>query len=217
MLALHPHIQLDAVDHVHTGQTALHKISQKLHDANSGEEKSRYVQCLRILTLNTNGPPSINVNAQDAFGNTALHYAALSGINIYIYNISMGNSTFVVCTGVEEAVVQLLSNGANLGMKNQLGETAVKRIMPSTLESFLDSCIRTKDGEDVSSQNYSITFDYSLLAPPRPLLLPAQQLQPSETGITFTMNHNDAVVETISVHNTRGCLMKMLFLNPPKY
>lgn len=85
MLASHPHIQLDAVDHVHTGQTALHKIALKLNDATSAEEKSRYVQCLHILVSNGQsrdpaGCPSINVNGQDAFGNTALHYAALSGI-----------------------------------------------------------------------------------------------------------------------------------------
>ncbi|XP_057381320.1 transient receptor potential cation channel protein painless-like [Daphnia carinata] len=186
MLVYHPHILLDAVDHVHTGQTALHKIAQKLHETSSVDEKARYVQCLHILVSSSpsrdpGGIPSINVNAQDAVGNTALHYAALSG--------------------VEDAVLQLLSSGANLGIKNHLGETAVKRIMPSTLEFFLDSCIRAKDGEDVSSQNFSITFDYSLLAPPRPMPHPPQQLQPSETGITFT-NHNDAV-ETISLHNTQ--------------
>ncbi|XP_032796549.2 transient receptor potential channel pyrexia isoform X1 [Daphnia magna] len=186
MLVYHPHILLDAVDHVHTGQTALHKIAQKLHDANSVDEKARYVQCLHILVSSSpsrdpGGTPSINVNAQDAFGNTALHYAALSG--------------------VEDAVLQLLSSGANLGIKNHLGETAVKRIMPSTLETFLDSCIQAKDGEDISSHNFSITFNYSLLAPPRPMPHPPQQLQPSETGITFT-NHNDAV-ETISLHNTQ--------------
>ncbi len=90
MLALHPHIQLDAVDHVHTGQTALHKIAQKLHDANSAEERGRYVQCLHILVSNgqsrdPGGSPSINVNVQDAFGNTALHYAALSGISLRVH------------------------------------------------------------------------------------------------------------------------------------
>jgi hypothetical protein len=89
MLVYHPHILLDAIDHVHTGQTALHKIAQKLHDASSVDEKARYVQCLHILLSSSNGQQSrdpggsssfVNVNAQDAFGNTALHYAALSGI-----------------------------------------------------------------------------------------------------------------------------------------
>jgi hypothetical protein len=118
--------------------------------------------------------------------------------------ITLMRSIFIDCfiIGVEDAVLQLLSNGANLGIKNHLGETAVKRIMPSTLETFLDSCIRSTDGEDVSSQNFSITFDYSLLAPPRPIPHPPQQLQPSETGITFS-NHNDAV-ESISLHDSQG-------------
>jgi ankyrin repeat protein len=91
MLVYHPHILLDAVDHVHTGQTALHKIAQKLHDASSADEKARYVQCLHILVSSSNiqqsrdpgsSSSSVNVNAQDAFGNTALHYAALSGIHL---------------------------------------------------------------------------------------------------------------------------------------
>jgi hypothetical protein len=92
MLVYHPHILLDAVDHVHTGQTALHKIAQKLHDANSADEKARYVQCLHILvsssSIQSRDPgssttfSSVNVNAQDAFGNTSLHYAALSGIHL---------------------------------------------------------------------------------------------------------------------------------------
>ena len=87
MLVNHPHILLDAVDHVHTGQTALHKIAQKLHDASNVNEKARYVQCLCILLSSSKsqrdpGGSFINVNAQDVFGNTALHYAALSGITL---------------------------------------------------------------------------------------------------------------------------------------
>jgi len=103
---------------------------------------------------------------------------------------------YYLWTGVESAVVQLLRSGAHLGLKNHLEETAVKRILPSTLESFLDSCIRLSD-EESSSQNFSITFDYSLLATPRPPPTTAQHLQPSETGVTFN-NHNDAV-ETVNL------------------
>ena len=76
LLSRHPDIQLNAVDHDQSKQTALHKVVQKLHDACTADEKSRYGQCLRILLA---GSASINVNCQDAFGNTPVHYAALSG------------------------------------------------------------------------------------------------------------------------------------------
>ena len=76
LLTSHPLIRLDAIDHVQTAQTALHKVSLKLNEAENVQERSRYVQCLKLIL---SGGKSVNVNAQDAFGNTALHYAALSG------------------------------------------------------------------------------------------------------------------------------------------
>jgi len=89
LLVNSPHIQLDAIDHVGSGQTALHKIAQKLHDA-SVEDRLRYGQCLHLLLSKSqqqqvgsnggdSGPSSININCQDSFGNSPLHYAALSG------------------------------------------------------------------------------------------------------------------------------------------
>ncbi len=88
MLVNSPHIQLDAIDHVGSGQTALHKIAQKLHDAGV-EDRLRYGQCLHLLLSKSQqqvgsnggdgGPSSININCQDSFGNSPLHYAALSG------------------------------------------------------------------------------------------------------------------------------------------
>lgn len=92
LLVNSPHIQLDAIDHVGSGQTALHKIAQKLHDA-SVEDRLRYGQCLNLLLSKSQqqtgsngaddqgigGSSSININCQDSFGNSPLHYAALSG------------------------------------------------------------------------------------------------------------------------------------------
>ena len=90
LLVGHELIQLDVVDNSQSRQTALHKVSQKLHremhDTRIAEERNRYIQCLQILLARHQdeaGRASINVNAQDAFGNTALHYAAYSG-NILI-------------------------------------------------------------------------------------------------------------------------------------
>lgn len=87
-LVSHPQIHLDVVDNAQSRQTALHKLAQKLHDASTAEEREKHLQCLQILLASSgrqmDGSPSgavgpINVNAQDAFGNTALHYAAFSG------------------------------------------------------------------------------------------------------------------------------------------
>ena len=58
--------------------------------------------------------------------------------------------------GREEAIKQLLHNGAHLD------ERAVQLILPSTLESFLDSCIRESAGVD-TAEDFSVTFDYSFL------------------------------------------------------
>lgn len=93
----------------------------------------------------------------------------------------------------------LLRNGAYLGLKNHLDETAVKRIMPATLEAFLDSCLHVPDGEEVSSQNFSVTFDYSLLAPPRP----DASVTTEATGATYVNNH-DAAHESINLHTAPG-------------
>lgn len=105
---------------------------------------------------------------------------------------------------MEEAVLLLLRHGAHLGIKNNLGETAVKRILPSTLESFLDSCVHLQD-EEVSSHDFSVTFDYAFLAPPRVPTPAPSQLQPSETGITFN-NQSDAV-ETVTLHAQSGFIL----------
>ena len=54
--------------------------------------------------------------------------------------------------------MDLLRNGAHLDDK------AVQLILPSTIESFLDSCISESGGLD-TAEDFSVTFDYSLLAP----------------------------------------------------
>jgi len=97
--------------------------------------------------------------------------------------------------GVEEAIIQLLRSGAHIGLKNNLEETAVKRILPSTLESFLDSCVKVPDGEEMTAQNYSVTFDYSLLAPP--------------------MRSNDAIEGVVSYQNNHETAAESVNLNSP--
>lgn len=99
--------------------------------------------------------------------------------------------------------MQLLRHGAHLGMKNHLDETAVKRILPSTLESFLDASVRVQD-QEVSINNFNVTFDYSILAPPRWPALPPSRLQPSETGVAFHAQLNNDAVESVSLQTAPG-------------
>lgn len=58
------------------------------------------------------------VNKRDHFENTALHYATQMW--------------------PQSVVRQLLEAGANIGMKNHWHETPVAKILPATLEAYLD-------------------------------------------------------------------------------
>lgn len=73
----HPKIQLNLVDSGQSKQTALHKVAQKL-----GFDNNRYLQCLNLLLGPHSHGRTIDVNATDAMGNTALHYAAHSGFSL---------------------------------------------------------------------------------------------------------------------------------------
>ncbi len=85
---------------------------------------------------------------------------------------------------MEEAEVILLRRGA------QLDKVACKMILPDTLESLLDNCIRVPDGGEVSSMRFSVIFDYSLL-----LASPAKLTD----GAEFNMTENQEKV-TKPVH-----------------
>ena len=74
---------------------------------------------------------------------------------------------------MEEAEVILLRRGA------QLDKVACNMILPATLESLLDNCIRIPDGEEVSSMRFSVIFDYSLL-----LASPAKLTDVTESNMT---------------------------------
>ncbi|XP_059093898.1 transient receptor potential channel pyrexia-like [Tigriopus californicus] len=85
------------------------------------------------------------INKRDKLENTALHYAT-----------QMWPQT---------VVRKLLDLGANIGMKNHWNETPVTKIRPETLEAYLDDCIEA-EGE-VNHENFSVTYNYSFLAPPK--------------------------------------------------
>ncbi|XP_075973020.1 transient receptor potential cation channel family member painless [Anticarsia gemmatalis] len=99
--------------------------------------------CLEILLKNPK--LKINVNHPDIKDNTALHYAARNGD--------------------QETVLELLRNGACVGLRNKFNEPPLADINPKTLETYLDECITT-NGERPSDDNYEIHMKYRFLVYP---------------------------------------------------
>ncbi|KAB7498869.1 Transient receptor potential cation channel protein painless, partial [Armadillidium nasatum] len=122
-------------------ETALHKVvkrEQPIH--NEGVD---YLRCLQIL-LNLKG--YINIDAQDDYNSTPLHYA-------------------VLCDD-QSFVRYLLINGAHLGIKNKFGTLAITRIQPSVLEEVLNDCVKFKN--NITDRDFEIILHYSMLAPTSP-------------------------------------------------
>lgn len=100
-------------------------------------------ECLRLLL---NHPKmDINVNHMDMKNNTALHYAARNGDN--------------------KTVLELLRNGACIGLRNSFDEPPLADINAKTLEAFLDECVTTNN-ERPSNDDYEIHMKYSFLVYP---------------------------------------------------
>merc|ERR1719228_2580000 len=106
----------------------------------------KYRRCLEII-LDAKGELRQQltrvINKKDTLRNTALHYAAqLWG---------------------QQEVKELLDLGANIGVRNWRGEIPLDRILPKTLENFLDSCA-THESHPMN-QDFKVEFNYSWLAP----------------------------------------------------
>ncbi|XP_045525464.1 transient receptor potential cation channel protein painless [Pieris brassicae] len=102
-----------------------------------------FQSCLDMLLKN----PKINtdVNHKDVKDNTALHYAARNGD--------------------PDTVLDLLRNGACIGLRNKFDEPPLADISAKTLETYLDECITT-NGERPSDDDYEIHIKYSFLVYP---------------------------------------------------
>ena len=122
----------------------------------SGGDKGRYEDALDIvLGLEDSRITDLErlraqigkiVNWRDALKNTALHYATQMW--------SQGT------------VRRLLEAGANIGMKNHFDEVPISKILPDTMEDFLDEfCLEAV--KDVHHEDFEITFNSSFLAPPK--------------------------------------------------
>jgi len=83
--------------------------------------------------------PCIDVNATDATGKTALHYAV--------------NNT------CERTIFLLLDHGARMDRQNNFGEMALNQISSTTLKKYLDAKITSNDKVSKHS-DFSMEFDY---------------------------------------------------------
>lgn len=111
--------------------------------SNSKNPKSDFNACLLLLLKHPK--VNINVNHPDMKDNTALHYAARNGDN--------------------DTVLELLRNGACIGLRNKFNEPPLADINARTLETYLDECITT-NGERPSDDDYEIHMKYRFLVYP---------------------------------------------------
>ena len=128
-------------------QTVLHQILRKpKHNLLMTEAIGDYETCLDLI-LNSNMISwSSVINKQDSLGNTALHYAT------QFWD--------------QDTVTKLLLLGANIGLRNNLGEAPIYNILPSTMETFLnDHCIKSQGNP--TNEDFEVSFHYDFLAPPR--------------------------------------------------
>ena len=138
-----------------TKETVLHLILKKSHkkallgvgsSADLTKQDVNYRKCLNSL-LNAEADVTEQltrvINKKDLIGNTPLHYAA----QIW----------------TQEDVTSLLNLGANIGVRNKRGDIPLTRILPETLENFLDDCA-THESHPMN-EDFKVEFNYSWLAP----------------------------------------------------
>ena len=139
--------RLDVQDR-HSRETVLHYVLKMPKRMEGGDTVARYRRCLDLL-LGCSGLAEAElrkvINKRDSEGNSALHYATQSWS--------------------QATVTRLLEAGANIGLKNNWGETPIAKIRPETMESFLDNfCLRSKN--DIHQEDFELEFNYSFIAPP---------------------------------------------------
>jgi ankyrin repeat protein len=131
-----------------SGQTALHVAVNKCGEACTVDVE-KYRRCIILLldwpsnvrewTAEVTDPQrSLDVNAMDWLGNTALHYAAQKED--------------------QETVLILLEHGSYIGSRNHAGDMPISGIEPETLEKFFDTRLQMPNDE-------SLLFKYDFLVP----------------------------------------------------
>lgn len=134
-----------------TQETVLHRLL--LREPSSADVAAaagrRFEASLAFLLATTDGRLAGQmdkiINKKDLHGNTALHYATQKWS--------------------QDVVRQLLERGANIGIKNRWGEVPINKILPDTMEDFLNQfCLQS--AKDVNHEDFQLSFRYQFLAPP---------------------------------------------------
>lgn len=143
-----PSVQLDIQDRA-TKETILHHILKRPRRSEGVRFEEGYQRCLQLLLSSPDKSVQQEIdrtiNRRDSEGNTPLHCAILQWS--------------------QATVRELLERGANIGVKNRWEETPIARILPETMEAFLDEfCLTSKN--EVQHENFQLRFRYAFLAPP---------------------------------------------------
>ncbi|VEN50171.1 unnamed protein product [Callosobruchus maculatus] len=131
--------------------------------------KQCYIYLMDHLRFNPEKIPSL-INEQDDSKNSPLHYA--------------------VRYSDQERVEELLDLGASLGSKNKSGVMPVHDIEPKMLERHLDRCIEFDKSGKKYKEDFSVTFNYRTLIPPRSNKVPKVEKDLEE-------NLNQSVVQEL--------------------
>jgi len=138
-----------------TQETALHMVLKKSNsralygvasEENIMAKENDYSACLEVLFSREEVEDQLRrvINKKDTLSYTPLHYASQMW-------------------GQQE-ISKLLKLGANIGVQNSRGEIPLSRILPETLEAFLDIC--SAHTNHPLHQDFKVEFNYSWLAPP---------------------------------------------------
>ena len=92
-------------------------------------------------------------------------------------------------------MVRLLLEGA------RPSASTCRRILPSTWQTYLDSCITISNEDDISSVDFPVTFDYSHLVAPlaKPSNNPRKSRSESMVSLTSTSSSQSPNVTGISI------------------
>lgn len=120
--------------------TLLHEICQTFTSNCKATVNVDYRKCFDLILKH----PKCDLNAEDNFGCSALHFAVMHK-NDY-------------------ATIALLKKGAFINEQSVSGKAPIDEIPASIMESFLDECITKKERED---KGEDIEIDYSFLISPK--------------------------------------------------
>ncbi|KAJ8879625.1 hypothetical protein PR048_020233 [Dryococelus australis] len=151
----HREIQVAKKDHI--DRTFIHYMSK----ARENKQLGKIEQNLKFVL-----DKGIDINAQDKYGQTALHIAAMENFPEMIYI--------------------LLDHGADILEKNQRGKSVVDIIQPQTLEIYMNRCIRSFSMSH--ENNFKITFNYRFLL--SNIKKPPSSSCNVESSVTFALSTN---------------------------